>query len=101
MNSYILFKPTILVKWTSGAPVSIDLTANMLINKKLNLGIAYRHSSALCTLIGFEFNKRYFLGYSYDFELTDIARYSFGSHELLFKFNMNRIPAAVLSPRYF
>lgn len=51
-------------------------------NKFLNLGIGYRWKDALSVMIGAEY-KNFFLGYAFDYPLSDLARVSSGSHELV------------------
>ena len=53
-NPQLKFKPTFLVKYTNGAAVSVDLTANFLINDKLWLGAAYRVTESFGALMSIE-----------------------------------------------
>lgn len=46
-------------------------------------GISYRTQDAMIMLLGFTYDRFYF-AYAFDFTLTDIRKYSFGSHELSF-----------------
>ncbi len=101
MSPKLLFKPTLLAKWTAGAPLSVDLTANLLIDRQFTLGLAYRHSAALSALFGVDLKNRLFIAYAYDFDINGLQRYSFGSHEIFIKFNLKRSPSSVLSPRFF
>ena len=81
-NPHLKFKPTFLLKLTNGAPVSVDLTGNFLINDKLWLGLAYRVGDALGGLATLEANKNIKFGYAYEFITNAINPYTSGSHEI-------------------
>jgi len=73
VNAYTKFKPTLLVKGVSGAPISIDVTANFLFYEKFWIGAMYRHQDALGLLLQYEVNRKVKIGYSYDYTLSDIG----------------------------
>lgn len=101
LKPQLLFKPTLLAKWVAGAPLALDFSANFLIDQHFTLGLAYRHSAALSALAGLYVKQRLFVGYAFDMDLTRMIRYTYGSHELIFKFDFQRNPSTVLSPRFF
>lgn len=101
LKPQLLLKPTLLIKWLSGAPAAIDLSANFLYREQFTFGLAYRHSAALSLLAGAYLKQRLFVGYAFDLDLTSMLRFNSGSHELFFKFDIQRQPSAVLSPRFF
>jgi len=96
------FKPTVLVKSVSGAPLGADLTAHFLYNKKLWLGVTYRTSDSFDLLAHYKITQQLGLGYSYDLTTSQLKSYNSGSHEILLrfepKFGENQ---QVKSPRYF
>ncbi len=51
-------------------------------NKFLSAGIGYRYLSGISISLGAEF-KNFFIGYSYEYPLTAIAKASSGSHEIM------------------
>lgn len=57
-------------------------TARVRYKKFLSFGAGYRHDDAVSLLLGAEY-KGFFLGYSYDYPLSEISRASNGSHEIL------------------
>lgn len=95
------FKPAGLVKVVEGAPLQVDLTANVLINDKLTLGLAYRWDAALSALVGFQISDSLFAGYTYDMETTKLAEYNSGSHEIFLRFELFRKYDKVMNPRFF
>jgi len=91
-NPQLTFKPTFLVKYTNGAPISVDLTANFLVNEKLWLGLAYRVGDALGGLFSIDATEDLKIGYAYEFNTTAINPYTSGSHEvfLIYQFDYPR-----------
>jgi type IX secretion system PorP/SprF family membrane protein len=81
-NLHLKFKPTFLVKFTNGAPPSVDLTGNFLIKDTLWLGLSYRVGDALGGLATIEANKNLKFGYAYEFNTTALNPYTSGSHEI-------------------
>lgn len=82
----LIFKPTFLLKYTNGAPLSLDLTANFLINEKLWLGAAYRLNDAIGGLVSIQATNAMRFGYSYEFNTSDIRPYTSGSHEVFISY---------------
>ncbi len=60
-----------------------DITARVYYKGDYWAGLSYRSQDALILLLGFTYDK-FYLAYAFDFELTDIRKHSFGSHELSF-----------------
>ncbi len=88
-NPQLKFKPTFLVKYTNGAPVSVDLTANFLINEKLWLGAAYRVTESLGALMSLQANDNLKFGYSYEFNTSALTPYTSGSHEIFISYEFD------------
>lgn len=100
LSPSIKFKPALLAKAVEGAPLQTDITANFLIHDKLTLGAAYRWSSAVSGLVGFQISPSIFAGYGYDMETSKLSNYNSGSHEIFLRFEIfsnNR----VADPRFF
>lgn len=57
-------------------------TARLRYKQLFSFGVGYRHDDAVSAMIGAEY-KGFFLGYSYDYPLTEISRASSGSHEVM------------------
>jgi len=95
------FKPAVLGKIVSGAPVTIDASANFLLYEKLTLGAAYRWNDAISALAGFQISKDIWLGYSYDYSTTELSKYNDGSHEIILRFQLVPKATRIKSPRFF
>jgi len=101
LNPSLKFKPATLVKAVSGSPLQVDLSANFLINEKLTLGASYRWSAAFSGMVGFQASDGIFIGVGYDYQTTDIEKYSDGSYEIMLRFDVFKKPERVLTPRFF
>jgi type IX secretion system PorP/SprF family membrane protein len=101
LTENIKFKPAVLAKIVTGAPLQVDATANFMFNEKFVLGAAYRWSAALSALVGFQANDSWFIGYGYDFETTKLSSYNSGSHEIFLRYEMFNKYDKIVSPRFF
>ncbi|MCF6130180.1 type IX secretion system membrane protein PorP/SprF [Flavobacterium sp. AS60] len=101
LNPNIKFKPSVLSKVVQGAPLSLDLSGNFLINDKFTAGLAYRLSSSFSALAGFQVTNGLFIGYAYDRETTKLADYNSGSHEVFLRFELVKRNVKIMSPRFF
>lgn len=98
---FIKLKPATFLKFQSGAPVQLDVSANFMFYDKLTLGAAWRWDAAASFLTGFQINQRLFIGYAYDFETTPLQKYQSGSHELFIRFEFFNRKDKMISPRFF
>ncbi|ADF53395.1 conserved hypothetical protein [Zunongwangia profunda SM-A87] len=101
INRNLKLKPAFLVKAVSGAPVSVDVSANFLLQEFLNLGAAYRWNDSVSLLAGFQISRSLFVGYSYDYTTTDFTKYNDGTHEILLRFDLLKGNNKIKSPRFF
>jgi len=99
------FKPAFMTKAVSGAPVSVDLTANFLFNNKFELGAGYRVSDAVSGLAAFNITPNLRVGYSYDYTLSNLGKFNSGSHEIFLLFDLDTSNLSSKgyekSPRFF
>ncbi|AWX45746.1 hypothetical protein HME9304_02775 [Flagellimonas maritima] len=97
------FKPAVLFKAVSGAPLQADLSATFLYNEKFSFGAAYRWDAAVSALVGFQINDKFMLGMAYDRETTELGGTQFndGSFEFFLRFELISRHRRVLAPRFF
>ena len=104
-NDNLKIKPAFMAKGVAGAPVSIDLTTNVLINNKFEVGMGYRIDDSISGLVNFYVTPTLRIGYSYDYTLSNLGNFNSGSHEvfLLFDLNMGNLSKKGYdkSPRFF
>ncbi len=103
LNSNLKFKPAVLFKMVTGAPLQADLSASFLLNEKFSLGAAYRWDAALSGLLGFQITNQLMLGLAYDKETTELgdATFNDGSFEVFLRYELRRKASGVLTPRFF
>lgn len=98
---FIKLKPASFLKVQEGAPIQLDVTANVLFYEKFSLGAAWRWDAAMSFLAGFQVNQRFFIGYAYDVETTALQQYHSGSHEFFIRFELFNRKDSLISPRFF
>ncbi|GIM61968.1 type IX secretion system membrane protein PorP/SprF [Capnocytophaga canis] len=101
LSDNIKFKPAVLSKMSYGAPLQLDVSANFMFNERFVFGAAWRWSAAVSLMAGFQVNDRWFIGYGYDFETTELSRYNSGSHEIFLRYELVKMYKKVVSPRFF
>ena len=100
LNESIKFKPATLVKAVSGAPLSIDVSANLLFNEKFTTGLAWRWGDSISALLGFQANQSLYIGFAYDLTSSNYSNYNSGTYELMLRYDIFR-EQAMKSPRFF
>lgn len=95
------FKPAVVSKYTEGAPLQLDFSANFLYKEKLLLGGAIRINAAVSALLGYQVDESWFVGYGYDLDTTKLSNYNSGSHELFVRFELFKNYSKIVSPRFF
>jgi type IX secretion system PorP/SprF family membrane protein len=105
-NDSFKLKPAFMAKGVQGAPVSIDLTTNVLINNKFEAGVGYRMGDSVSGLASFYVTPTLRIGYSYDYTLTNLSNFNSGSHEvfILFDLDLSKLSSGKgydKSPRFF
>lgn len=101
LNSTIKFKPALLTKMISGAPLQVDISGNFLFNNKFMVGAAYRWSAAMSAMVGFQITDGMYIGYAYDLETTKLDNYNSGSHEIFLRYEIFKNNKKITTPRFF
>lgn len=100
LSEGIKFKPAVLMKIVSGAPLSLDVSANFMFNKKFVAGLAWRWDDSISALLGFQVTERLYAGYSYDLTTSNLRNYNSGTHEIMLRYEILKL-GAITSPRFF
>lgn len=85
-NTLFELQPSILAK-TNTRFFQGEATFRVRYNKFLSGGLAYRHKDAVSIMVGANF-KNFFLGYSYDYPISEISKGTTGSHEVFLNYNL-------------
>lgn len=101
LSDNLKFKPSILLKAVSGAPITGDVSANFLLHDKVTLGASYRWDDSTSALVGFQLSKSFFAGYAFDYTITQLNKYNDGTHEIILRYQLPQKTSAIKSPRFF
>ncbi|MGK7393223.1 MAG: PorP/SprF family type IX secretion system membrane protein [Candidatus Cyclobacteriaceae bacterium M3_2C_046] len=82
-------KPSFLLKVEEGMPVTGDVNINFFIDDLLNIGASYRTGDSFVGLFDVKISDYFRLGYAYDYTISDLARYTYGSHEIMLNYRIN------------
>lgn len=88
--------PSLVVKYVNPAPVQFDFSLRLEFLKKVWIGAGYRTLDAAYAMVGYVYKDNLTFGYSYDYPISDIRNYSFGTNEFFIgiKFNRSRADQA-------
>lgn len=102
INELFKLKPAAMAIFVEGAPVSVDLTANVLYQEKFELGASYRFDDSVSMLLNVNVTPKLKIGYSYDYTLSNLSRFNSGSHEIVLLYNLDLLGKGYdKSPRFF
>lgn len=100
VSKSLVLKPSVLCKRGPANSYQVDGTLQAILDKKYSLGVSYRTANAMVFLAQMKINDQWFMGYSFDYSLSGIKNYQYGSHEVLLRYLFYyRVNAR--SPRYF
>lgn len=83
INDDIAAEPSTLVKLSQATSPQTDIGARAIWQKQVWLGGYFRTGDAVSAIAGYSFKDYISIGYSYDFTITNIGKYSTGSHEIV------------------
>lgn len=103
MNRNFKLKPSALLRFQEGAPITFDITLGIVAYETLKFGATYRLNDNVTFLFELELLEQLHLGYAYEYTLSEISDYSNGSHELMlnFRFKVDRIHGGLKCPAYY
>ena len=82
MNNDFEIEPSFLIKTTEAFNLQTDITVKGYYKRDYWLGVSYRTGNAFVTMVGVKIDRLY-IGYAFDYSLSDIQRISYGSHEIM------------------
>ncbi len=91
INSDFKVEPSIMIKETAPLIIQMDFNARVIYQDRGWLGLSVRTKDALSVLLGYIHENRIYIGYSYDFTLTDLRKYNSGTHEIMIGYRFNDI----------
>ena len=102
LNDMWKIKPASMAKFVKGAPVAVDITANVLYNEKFEFGGAYRINDSFSVLANINVTPSLRVGYAYDYTLSNLGQFNSGTHEIMLLFDLDLLGKGYdKSPRFF
>jgi type IX secretion system PorP/SprF family membrane protein len=106
----VKLQPSAMMRWVNHVPWAIDANVMLIVKNKIDLGISYRAGKTTLANIGesaditlmFQVNDKLGIGASYDWLLAPVSKYSFGSAEIMLRYDVVEKKEVVFSnPRSF
>ena len=114
LNEELKLRPSTYLKLTENAPITMDLTALLIMKDRIWLGGAFRapigfiiptnsKGGGFGLLAGLNINDQLSAGYSFGFSMgNQTFRYNGGTHEIMLRYDyLYKEKRIIKSPRYF
>ena len=102
LSENLKLKPSTMVRGVKGAPLSVDVNANVLLYDRLEAGLGYRFDKSITGLVNFKVTPGLRIGYAYDYPTYDLS--NDGSHEIMLLWDIDLFGLKKgydKSPRFF
>lgn len=86
----IAIVPQAIVRVVPNAPLQYDGIINFDYNDKFWIGATYKSNYAIAANAGIRIKQHFYVGYSYDFIIGSIGKYSGMSHEIMLNFKFGK-----------
>lgn len=96
------FLPSVLLKYVNGAPMQVDVNAQLQYKRIFGFGLGYRSKDMISGLANVYVTKDLRLGYAFDWSLGQLSNYNSGTHELMLVLDLfsTKKKAVINSPRF-
>jgi type IX secretion system PorP/SprF family membrane protein len=84
--SSLVLRPSAMLRYVNGAPVSLDLTAMLQIDKNLEIGGMYRTDQAYAAMSTVRLSKRFLFGFAYELSTRPTLAAARNTNEILLQF---------------
>ena len=101
LNSVLTLKPSALIKYTPGAPITADANVSMFMYERIWAGLMYRYHESMGVNVAYNIKNTLNIGYNYDFPVNGLRNFQSGSHEVVIQYDLQPKKNALTSPRYF
>jgi type IX secretion system PorP/SprF family membrane protein len=85
------FEPSVVLKKVWPAPFQLDFNIRAWYRNMMWAGLSYRTQEAVSILLGYTWERKISIGYSYDLVLNPLGAHNFGSHEIMLGYRFNDI----------
>jgi type IX secretion system PorP/SprF family membrane protein len=100
LSERIKLLPSTLISFSPGEKVLVDLNAYVGLDDRIWTGLSYRNGRNLGLLFQYSVNNQLKVAYTYDFDFGALARYSYGTHEIMIRYEF-RYKVDAVSPLVF
>jgi type IX secretion system PorP/SprF family membrane protein len=91
INREWALEPSVVLKKVWPAPFQLDFNARVWYRNMVWAGLSYRTQEAMSILLGYTWERKIYIGYSYDLVLNPLGAHNLGSHELMLGYRFNDI----------
>ena len=82
-GAYNIIQPSFLLMMSDQLKPQADIGVTYIYNQDFWTGLAFRTSGAIIANVGMKY-QNIFIGYAFDFTLSEIQRITYGTHEITF-----------------
>lgn len=100
LSAQTVLKPAMMIRSVPGAPVQVDLSASVFLNKTIWVGAGYRLGESLDFLVEYAITKQLRVGYAFDLSTTKLQDHG-GSHEFFLGLDLQAKKEGFNHPRFF
>ncbi|MFK5973265.1 MAG: type IX secretion system membrane protein PorP/SprF [Flavobacteriaceae bacterium] len=104
LNPNLKIKPSLMTKMVKGAPLTLDISVNLLFNDRIEGGLSYRLEDSVSAMFNLSIIPALRIGYAYDYTLSNLSTYTSGSHEIFILFDLDLLGLSKgydKSPRFY
>lgn len=82
----VILTPSFLARVQDGTPLSTDFNLSVSFEELISIGSSYRTGDGAISYINFKLSEKFYVGYSYDWTVSDIRMHSRGTHEIMLNY---------------
>jgi type IX secretion system PorP/SprF family membrane protein len=91
VNREWAIEPSLIIKKVWPAPFQLDINCRVWYKNTMWGGLSYRSQEAMSIMLGYTYDRKIYIGYSYDLVLNPLGAHNFGSHEIMLGYRFNDI----------
>lgn len=90
VSKNLKFTPSALFKFINTYNYSLEGSLTAEVNERFWCGVSYRNSNTIVGMAGITISNKFKFGYSYDFDMSELRKYSNGGHEIILGLMLGR-----------
>lgn len=101
-DAQVRWKPSVLLKMASGAPVETDINLNVWFDNTFSAGASYRTGDSFIGMIELQASPNFRIGFAYDYTVSQLNPFARGTYELMLRYEIGSGSRGVAAPiRYY